>query len=259
MDRKSASLNLTWQDKDVLQSMNQVLSKLSELTDILSGEKYVTVSSVLPMVELLNNTLLKQCEDDTDLVASMKKAVKDDINPRYIGSGTVTLLKLTSLLDPRFKSKYIEESSLEEIKDKVISEMSAFRHQQQPILASPDTEQPAKKKKKQLWEVFLKDNEVQDEDATLPLLSPEQKVQREIETYLSTPRIDMEADPLAWWRHNCKVFPLLSKLARKYLSVCATSSPSERLFSSSGHIVNSLRGNLNPEKVNMLVFLNNNL
>ena len=226
MDRKSASLNLTWQDKDVLQSMNQVLSKLSELTDILSGEKYVTVSSVLPMVELLNNTLLKQCEDDTDLVASMKKAVKDDINPRYIGSGTVTLLKLTSLLDPRFKSKYIEESSLEEIKDKVISEMSAFRPQQQPILASPDTEQPAKKKKKNSG---------------------------------STPRIDMEADPLAWWRHNCKVFPLLSKLARKYLSVCATSSPSERLFSSSGHIVNSLRGNLNPEKVNMLVFLNNNL
>ena len=80
MDRKSASLNLTWQDKDVLQSMNQVLSKLSDLTDILSGKKYVTVSSVLPMVELLNNTLLKQCEDDTDLVASMKKAVKDDIN-----------------------------------------------------------------------------------------------------------------------------------------------------------------------------------
>ena len=91
MDRKRASLNLTWQDKDVLQSMNQVLSKLSELTDILSVEKYVTVSSVLPMVELLNNTLLKQCEDDTDLVAYMKKAVKDDIKPRYIGSGTVTL------------------------------------------------------------------------------------------------------------------------------------------------------------------------
>ena len=74
MDRKSASLNLTWQDKDVLQLMNQVLSKLSELTDILSGENYVTVSSALPMVELLNNTLLKQCADDTDLAASMKKA-----------------------------------------------------------------------------------------------------------------------------------------------------------------------------------------
>ena len=74
--------------------MNQVLSKLSELIDILSGENYVTVSSVFPMVELLNNTLLKRCEDDTDLVASMKKAVKDDINPRYIGCGTVTLFRV---------------------------------------------------------------------------------------------------------------------------------------------------------------------
>ena len=196
MDRKSASLNLTWQDKDVLQSMNQVLSKLSELADILSGENYVTVSSVLPMVELLNNTLL-QCEDDTDLVASMKKAVKDDINPRYIGSGTVTLLKLSSLLDPRFKSKYIEESSLEEIKDKVISEMSAFR----PHSCLSRHRTACKKQNKKTLGSFFKDNEVQDEDATLPLLSPEQKVQREIETYLSTPRIDMEADPLAWWRH----------------------------------------------------------
>ncbi len=56
---------------------------------------------------------------------------------------------------------------------------------------------------------------------------------------------------------------LLSHLKNKHpkvhsevrLLIC----PSERLFSSSGHIVNSLRGNLNPEKVNMLVFLNNNL
>ena len=77
MGRKSASLNLTWQDKYVLQSMNQILSKLSELTDILCGENYVTVSSVVPIVELLNNTLLKQ----SNLVASMKKAVKDYINP----------------------------------------------------------------------------------------------------------------------------------------------------------------------------------
>lgn len=258
-DRKTASLNLTWQDKDVLQSMNQVLSKLSELTDILSGENYVTVSSVLPMVELLNNSLLKQCEDDTDLVASMKKIVQDDINSRYTDSEIVTLLRLASLLDPRFKSKYLEESSLEVVKDTIISEISALRSlQEQPSLPFPNPEEPAKKRKTTLAS-FFKDNEVEQEDETRPLLSPEQKVQKELGTYLSTPRIDMEVEPLAWWRHNCNVFPLLSTLAKKYLSVCATSSPSERLFSSSGHIVNSLRGNLNPEKVNMLVFLNNNL
>ena len=242
-DRKTASLNLTWQDKDVLQSMNEVLSKLSELTDILSGENYVTVSSVHPMVELMNTTFLKQCEDDTDLMASMKKIVKDDINSRDTESGTVRLLKLASLLDPRFKSKYIGESSLDEIKDEVLLEASELATPQQPPnLAStpiPNSEPSAKKrKKKTTLGSFFKENEVQDEDETLSQ-SLEQKTKRELETYLSAPRIDMEAEPLAWWRDNFQVFPLLSKLAKKYLCVCATSSPSERLFSSSGHIVNS--------------------
>ena len=41
-DRKTASLSLTWQDKEVLESMNKVLSRLSSLTDILSGDSYVT-------------------------------------------------------------------------------------------------------------------------------------------------------------------------------------------------------------------------
>ena len=66
----------------------------------------MAVSSVLPMVE---QHIAEKCEDDTDLVASMKIAVKDDTNPRYIGSETVTQLRLSSLLNPRFKSKYIEE------------------------------------------------------------------------------------------------------------------------------------------------------
>ena len=35
-DRKTASLSLTWQHKDVLESTNKVLSGLSSLTDILS-------------------------------------------------------------------------------------------------------------------------------------------------------------------------------------------------------------------------------
>ena len=40
----------------------------------------MTVSSVIPMIELLNNTLLKHCEDDKNLVESLNKLVKEDIN-----------------------------------------------------------------------------------------------------------------------------------------------------------------------------------
>ena len=48
-DRKTTHLVSIWQDVDVLQSIHQALSLLSSLTDILSGEEYVTVSAVIPI------------------------------------------------------------------------------------------------------------------------------------------------------------------------------------------------------------------
>ncbi len=46
---------------------------------------------------------------------------------------------------------------------------------------------------------------------------------------------------------------------RKYLCVCATSTPSERVFSTAGKVVGPQRALLKPDKVNMLVFLAKNL
>ncbi|KAL1249124.1 hypothetical protein QQF64_020129 [Cirrhinus molitorella] len=41
---------LTWQDINVLETVNSGLKPVAEFTDILSGENYVTVSSLLPML-----------------------------------------------------------------------------------------------------------------------------------------------------------------------------------------------------------------
>ena len=54
-------------------------------------------------------------------------------------------------------------------------------------------------------------------------------------------------------------YPTLSKMARKYLALPATSTPSERVFSIAGSIVIKKRACLLPENVNMLVFLYENL
>ena len=261
-DRKTITFNLTWQDKDVLESMDKVLSQLSSLTDILSGENYVTISSVLPMITL------KDSDGDTELTTTLKQVIKDDINLRYSSSEAYQLLKISSFLDPRFKSKYIGDSALEEVKLQVVSEAIAavsVHQQQQPL--SPASHSTGtvegmppqlKRRKTKTLGTFFKENEDEDID-NQSLLSSEEKITKEIEVYMSSPQIDAEDEPLVWWKANCKMYPMLSKLARKYLAVCATNSPSERIFSSSGHIVNSLRANLNPEKVDMLVFLNNNL
>ena len=61
MDRKTAHLVPTWQDLEVLESINKALAPLADFTDILSGEKYVTFSALVP---LLKHDIL--CEDEED-------------------------------------------------------------------------------------------------------------------------------------------------------------------------------------------------
>ena len=58
-DKKSRHLVPTWQDIDVLESMNKAVSPLKEFTDALSGEAYVSVSYLKPVIHLLNNSLLQ--------------------------------------------------------------------------------------------------------------------------------------------------------------------------------------------------------
>ena len=60
-------------------------------------------------------------------------------------------------------------------------------------------------------------------------------------TILHHPILDVESHPLEWLKAPEKQFPLLGRLARRYLCICATSVPSERVFSDGGNIVTSLR------------------
>ena len=59
-NRKTCHLVPSRQDIEVLELVNKALSPLAELTDILSGEEYVTVSSVRPLLQHLTETILKE-------------------------------------------------------------------------------------------------------------------------------------------------------------------------------------------------------
>ncbi|CAG8539973.1 3585_t:CDS:2, partial [Cetraspora pellucida] len=52
----------------------------------------------------------------------------------------------------------------------------------------------------------------------------------ELDEYLAVSQILFDSDPFTWWNINKKRFPIISKLARMYLSVSVTFTPSERLF-----------------------------
>lgn len=64
---------------------------------------------------------------------------------------------------------------------------------------------------------------------------------------------------LEFWKKNANNLPILSRLARKILSITPTSAPSERVFSLAGHIVSSRRTLLKAGSVNDMLLLHSQL
>ena len=63
-------------------------------------------------------------------------------------------------------------------------------------------------------------------------------------------------DSLQWWhKRGSNKYPCLSVLTKEFLSICASSSPSERLFSIGRGIITFRRGRLAPDTISTLMTL----
>ena len=98
-----------------------------------------------------------------------------------------------------------------------------------------------------------------NETEQMPIISVEQQVMSELDNYITASKLDFEEDPMNWRKSHNIEYSLLARLAKKYLCACATSLPSERLFSTSGNIVTPNRCSMKPDKVYVLTFLTRNL
>ena len=78
-------------------------------------------------------------------------------------------------------------------------------------------------------------------------------IEKEIMRYESFSLPDKHVDILQWWQTHEKVLPNLSKLAKKVLTVPASSSKSERVFSCGGNFATAKRGNLDPKKIESII------
>jgi hypothetical protein len=83
----------------------------------------------------------------------------------------------------------------------------------------------------------------------------------EVDNYLNeniTEKAEPNTNPFKWWNENKQRFPVLAILAYKYLSIPATSVPSERLFSDAGNNITSKRTKLKPKFFQEILFVKRN-
>ena len=84
------------------------------------------------------------------------------------------------------------------------------------------------------------------------------EVRKEMSTYETMKAAPKNESVLGWWNFHGKSLPLLAKLARRILTIPASSGKSERVFSTAGIFVQEKRTRLNSKKVENLIIIKEN-
>lgn len=114
--------------------------------------------------------------------------------------------------------------------------------------------EPKKKKHRTIEDQFI---DPDDEDNVSGGSTVSAQASDELDKYLKMPIDDQykSPNPLIFWEHHQSKLPHLSKLARRFFSIPATSSSVERQFSAGGLLINERRASLNPETVENVLFV----
>lgn len=81
------------------------------------------------------------------------------------------------------------------------------------------------------------------------------EITSEYDRYLSLPMLASNSDVFEFWKANTFSFPILAAMAKDYLTVQASSVPSERAFSSGTDLVNPNRCSMGEKVIEMIQFL----
>jgi len=140
---------------------------------------------------------------------------------------------ISSLLDPRMKElSFVTSEKCNDTKNLLHEKYNEMQNSTiQPTIQS--TKSPVKKKKHTILASLKKSSNVRSYN--------------EINEYFQLEEIDFENNPFTWWCEREEKFPILSLLAKKYLSVYACSTASERLFSDAGNLLTEKRTRISPD------------
>lgn len=124
------------------ETIEKALKPLQDVTDAFSGEEYVVLSYVRPVLHQFNNSLLAPEEilGDNRLCKSIKSCIVEYLNWKYADPSTSDLLDIASLLDPRFKARYISSEKLVITEAQSLCPVTRQQRQCHPQLKKKKTE-----------------------------------------------------------------------------------------------------------------------
>uniref|UniRef100_A0A6P7H2S3 Zinc finger BED domain-containing protein 1-like n=1 Tax=Diabrotica virgifera virgifera TaxID=50390 RepID=A0A6P7H2S3_DIAVI len=254
-----------------LQECVEILEPLHTMTEEMSGQKYPTLSMVIPLLRSVQHAL-KSVKTNTDVSLLLKNQLIEVISRRFSGWEENKIVAKSTFLDPRFMKtsfglpvnadkaeKYVTEE-LESMKKKLQNNNTATGGSSNATASSTPSAESALSKKdlarQKLWKWV--DDKVEEKRKTINS-SVQASSSIVVRHYLELPPPDRWKSPLPFCEEHKAVLPDLYKLQKKYLCLPATSVPSERLFSIAGLATNDRRNRLDPKNLNNILLLHSNM
>ena len=235
----------TADEKQYLSQSLILLKPFLPATEEISGEKYVSVSMIIPLYRML----LKATTTGPDI--ALKEILKSELLRRFAHVEQRYTMAVSTLLDSRFKKlAFADTSAVDNAARRLTAEVQTLITNK--FIASTSNNEEAAEtevEKDTLWASF--DTKVTQAsshrtDGTDAFL--------EIKRYFETKVIERKSDPLLWWRSNGGQFPHVMEVAQKYLAIPGSTVPSERLFSKAGELVSQQRSCLKHKTIDMIFF-----
>uniref|UniRef100_A0AAR5PTC4 BED-type domain-containing protein n=1 Tax=Dendroctonus ponderosae TaxID=77166 RepID=A0AAR5PTC4_DENPD len=258
---ESAPNNLSGSEWAIVTDCVVALKPFITITEELASEKYVTMSKIVPLIKGLQFTL-RLVSVDTFVGEQLKESLLDAISNRLGYLEVNKMVAKATILDPRFKTAgFGIDSNARTAQDWLTEELAIILENKtedapEVIELTEDMVEtkPQIVDEGNLWLHF--DQKVANASS---VEEPNSMSAIMVKQYFETKLLPRKDDPLMYWKDHERFFPELANLAKKYLSIPATSIPAERLFSKSGYMLNERRSRLPSKNLNEILFLNANM
>jgi len=250
--------NLSAQQWSTAAELTSTLRPFLEVTTLMSGASYPTISMIVPVVDGLQH-LLKNTAGGLDVLRSvLARMVQDKFGDVFDDDQ----LCVATVVDPRFKlAPFDHADRRQRAVETTVRAMEKMMPSSAASAPTPDqsttvvADQPAAPLS--LWsKLDMASTQAPTSNTTD---SHQHILRRELQQFTDVAVIPRSDCPLSWWARNKITYPSVAAVARRLLAIPATSVPSERLFSKAGDVISKKRNRLAPSKADRVVFLMDNL
>ncbi|GBC00388.1 hypothetical protein RclHR1_03840010 [Rhizophagus clarus] len=257
-------INLTEDEWNAISELIPILEPFANATELLGGSQYATVSFIYPAINVITRGVKPSNSNINEVEAvdftEPSTAFDDDIEYEDLEDGNIA--------NNQSKQHKVKINMPQDCKNLILKVKSALYKsithywnipKDYGLIATlldsrckslsfifPELHNDIHLKLRSVYnemklEYSEQEKEYYEEYLTNSLLASmfSRKYDRsnDVTEYLRVGEISFSECPFNWWSKNENRFPILLKMACKYLAIPATSTPSERLFSNAGNLM----------------------